>query len=136
MRPVEQDAHWIADCLLCREWTSRPSRLATFAKSRWADHLRLDHDPEGRIGTVFVAWVEEGLEGGDDGFYMGYWDGHDPVHDEGFLGQMPATADLDLVLEWADARSDRIRIRPSWDPATYYEAGRRAHPGAPILRKP
>jgi hypothetical protein len=87
-------------------------------------------EPIARRGIVFIAWTDNEDE---PGFYSGYWDGAEHGRDEGFLGQMPATPSTDEALEWARARSDRVKIRPSWDPAHYYSAGSRAVRGLPRL---
>jgi hypothetical protein len=79
-----------------------------------------------RRGVVFIAWSDLSPE---PGFYSGYWDGGP----EGFLEQMPETASIDDAVEWGHARSDRVKIRPSWDPDHYYEAGSVAKEGERIL---
>lgn len=85
-----------------------------------------------RRGIVFVAWTDNDDE---PGFYSGYWDGGGHGRDQGFLGQMPETRSTDEALEWARARSDRVKIRPSWDPAHYYSAGAQVLGGLPRLER-
>ena len=73
-----------------------------------------------RRGIVFVAWND------DSHCYSGYWDGapYDTgLPDGGFLEQMPQTPEIEIALTWARQRSDRIKIRPSWDAARSYSAG-------------
>lgn len=84
--------------------------------------MAVDH----RRGVVFIAWTEFFSE---PGFYSGYCDGGP----EGFLEQMPETPSIDAALEWGRERSDRVRIRPSWDPAHYYEGGAVPVPGERVL---
>jgi hypothetical protein len=83
-----------------------------------------------RGGIVFIAWADNHDE---DDFYFGYWDG---APDGGFLEQMPETPSLDVALEWGRARSDRVKIRPSWDPTRYFSAGSESKPGEPRLERP
>ena len=76
-----------------------------------------------RRGIVFIAWSDND---GEESFYFGYWDGaafDTGLPDGGFLEQMPETPSIDVALDCARARSDRIKIRPSWDPAHSYSAG-------------
>jgi hypothetical protein len=84
--------------------------------------VAIDH----RRGVVFIAWSELFPE---RGFYSGYWDGGP----EGFLEQMPETPSIDAALEWGRERSDRVKIRPSWDSAHYYEGGSVPMPGERVL---
>jgi hypothetical protein len=84
--------------------------------------------------VVFITWVDNE---GELGFYSGYWDGaptggHGP--DEGFLEQMPRTSSTDDAVAWARSRSDRVNIRPSWDPAHYYSAGEKPTRHPPLQR--
>jgi len=79
-----------------------------------------------RRGVVFIAWSELFPE---RGFYSGYWDGGP----EGFLEQMPETPSIEAALAWGRDRSDRVKIRPSWDPAHYYEGGSVPQSGERVL---
>jgi hypothetical protein len=78
----------------------------------------------GRCGTVFAAWGGFRLSrpGAPPPTYTGYWDQY-PDPDYAFLEQGPDTADLSEVLHWARARSDRIIVRPEFDPLNEYWAG-------------
>jgi hypothetical protein len=87
----------------------------------------------GRGGTVFAAWLD--LPGPEGGHYAAYWDASPDA--SCFLEQGPGTADLDALLAWADERSDRVVVRPSWDPSHHYWAGRAGRPATtPPLRRP
>jgi hypothetical protein len=121
---------WWARCKICRVWTSTSNETRDAAEKEIGQHFRNEHAPEGRSGVVFIAWTE-----GDDepGFDWGYWDG---APEGGLLEQMPETAAVDVALEWGRARSDRVKIRPSWDPARYYSAGTRTMPGESVLHFP
>ena len=88
---------------------------------------------QAKRGVVFIAWIDVDEE---PGYYSGYWDGAGHGVDEGFLEQMPETSSLDTALEWARVRSDRVKIRPSWDPAQYYSAGWEAVRGVLPLQRP
>jgi hypothetical protein len=90
-------------------------------------------DAWNRRGIVFIAWADNDDE---PGFYWGYWDGVGRDADEGVLEQMPKTPSTREALEWARARSDRVQIRPRWDPAHYYSAGKFEYPNLPQLRAP
>jgi hypothetical protein len=84
----------------------------------------------GRCGTVFVAWAGFHLirPGQPPPTYTDYWDQY-PDGDYAFLEQGPDTPDLSEVLRWAQARSDRIIVRPEFDPLNEYWAGTPAeHP--------
>lgn len=82
----------------------------------------------GRCGTVFAAWGGFRLirPGAPPPTYTGYWDQY-PDGDDAFLEQGPDTPDLSEVLLWARARSDRIIVRPEFDPLNEYWAGTPAH---------
>jgi hypothetical protein len=88
---------------------------------------------QAKRGVVFIAWSDMDEE---PSYYSGYWDGAGHGVDEGFLEQMPKTSSLDIALDWARVRSDRVKIRPSWDPEQYYSAGAQAVRGIPTLRRP
>jgi hypothetical protein len=86
-----------------------------------------------RRGIVFIAWADNDDE---PGFYWGYWDGGGHGSGDGFLEQMPETPSTRVAVDWARARSDRVKIRPRWDPAQYYSAGDFTYPNMPPLRDP
>lgn len=82
----------------------------------------------GRCGTVYAAWASSHRRRRDEaGCYTCYWD-QAPDGTPAFLEQGPQVPDLDLVREWAHARSDRVYVRPAWAPDTAFWAG------APTLR--
>jgi len=79
-----------------------------------------------RRGIVFIAWSHN--FDGEENYYTGYWDGapYDTgLPDGGMLERMPDTPSIEIALEWARARSDRVKIRPSWHPPHSYSAGAR-----------
>jgi hypothetical protein len=74
-----------------------------------------------RRGIVYIAWADLDDE---PGFYFGYWDGLGRnTTGEGFIAQMPETPSTREALDWAHARSERIIVRPRWDPTQHYSAG-------------
>ena len=99
-------------------------------------NVRIGHPDDVAVGVgrgvVFIAWIDDD---GESGFYSGYWDGGGRGA-EGLLEQMPETSSTREALDWACARSDRVRIRPRWDPARYYSAGSLVDPELPPFREP
>jgi len=82
----------------------------------------------GRCGTVYVAWISSHRRRLDEtGDYTCYWD-QAPDGEPAFLEQGPQVSGLDIVREWAHARSDSVYVRPAWAPETAFWAG------APALR--
>jgi hypothetical protein len=65
-------------------------------------------------GTVFIAWYHD--------HYTGYWDSL-PDGAPRALEQMPECTTTMDAIAWATARTSRVLIRPSSDPAHYYWAG-------------
>lgn len=106
-------------------------RLKRIVDGDWADDSArtearrllevIAHLPDaiGRCGDVHVMWSAPSSRAPapTDARYHCVW------YDDDFCGET-TSGDLDEALAWARERSDRIFVRPSWDPDTLYWAGR------------
>lgn len=103
------------DTAVAAEFRAEAGRLL-----RAADNLPL---AIGRCGTVYAAWVSSHRYGRrENGDYTCYWD-QAPDGEPAFLEQGPQTYDLEVVRAWANARADRVFVRPAWAPAATFWAG-------------
>jgi len=118
---------WWAECGICETWRTASNPTQRRAWNEIHAHFRSDHAARERLGVVCIAWSE--LDGAE-GYYLGYWDGGSDLM---VIEEMPNTPSIDVALEWARSRADRIQVRPSWDPAHSYSAGSTPRPGMPPL---
>jgi hypothetical protein len=79
----------------------------------------------GRCGVVYVSWTR-GWQSrspdvpSDPDVYSCGWQNNEPGDGDDF--QSDEFASLDDAVRWARHRSDRVLVRPQWDPNTYYLA--------------
>jgi len=82
----------------------------------------------GRAGIVWIAWLEptgreraHGLAHGLSRYATSWQPSDESDHDLYESG--PDLASLAAALDWARQRSDRVVVRPEWDPGTHYSGG-------------
>lgn len=81
----------------------------------------------GRLGTVWILWSEPSPRAHELGLadaarYVMSWQSAAP--DDDLYEDGPEFFALEEALAWADARTDSVIVRPAWDPATHYWAGK------------
>lgn len=87
-----------------------------------------------RGGTVFITWWEHHT--GSPSYYTGYWDSVEDGADAGVIEKMANTHDLDVALEWARARANRVYVRPKWNRSQPYWGGDYTDDRYPPLPRP